>query len=89
MTTKAFAYLRTSSATNVGADKDSDKRQRSAILGFAKTDKFEVVGEFYDIDVKGADPIHTRPAFAGCCRRSSAMACARSWSRAPRALPAT
>jgi DNA invertase Pin-like site-specific DNA recombinase len=64
MTTKAFAYLRTSSATNVGADKDSDKRQRGAILGFAKASKFEVVGEYYDADVKGADAIHARPAFA-------------------------
>jgi DNA invertase Pin-like site-specific DNA recombinase len=64
MTTKAFAYLRTSSATNVGADKDSDKRQRAAILGFAKANKFEVVGEYYDEATRGADPIHTRPAFA-------------------------
>jgi hypothetical protein len=31
----AVAYLRTSSAANVGADKDSDKRQRSAIAAFA------------------------------------------------------
>lgn len=29
--TKAIAYLRTSSAANVGADKDRDKRQREAI----------------------------------------------------------
>ena len=29
--TPAVAYLRTSSAANVGADKDSDKRQRAAI----------------------------------------------------------
>ena len=64
MTTKAFAYLRTSSATNVGADKDSNKRQRAAILGWAKANKFEVVGEYYDEAIKGADPIHTRPAFA-------------------------
>jgi hypothetical protein len=28
---KAVAYLRTSSRTNVGADKDSDKRHRAAI----------------------------------------------------------
>jgi hypothetical protein len=28
--TKAVAYMRTSSATNVGADKDSERRQRSA-----------------------------------------------------------
>ena len=34
--TPAVAYLRTSSATNVGEDKDSDKRQRTAIAAFAK-----------------------------------------------------
>jgi hypothetical protein len=32
----AVAYLRTSSAANVGSDKDSDKRQRQAIEAFAK-----------------------------------------------------
>ena len=32
----AVAYLRTSSAANVGADKDSDKRQRAAIEAYAK-----------------------------------------------------
>ncbi len=30
--TAAVAYLRTSSAANVGSDKDSDKRQRDAII---------------------------------------------------------
>jgi DNA invertase Pin-like site-specific DNA recombinase len=64
MTTKAFAYLRTSSATNVGADKDSDKRQRQAIAACAKANRIELVGEYYDADVKGADPVHTRPAFS-------------------------
>jgi DNA invertase Pin-like site-specific DNA recombinase len=54
---KAIAYLRTSSAANVGADKDSDKRQREAIKAFAKRDKWEVIEEFYDADVSGADPI--------------------------------
>jgi hypothetical protein len=34
--TPAIAYLRTSSAANVGPDKDSDKRQREAINAFAK-----------------------------------------------------
>jgi hypothetical protein len=34
--TPAVAYLRTSSAANVGADKGSDKRQRAAIQGYAK-----------------------------------------------------
>ena len=37
---KAVAYLRTSSATNVGEDKDSDKRQRAAIEAFAKAASF-------------------------------------------------
>ena len=32
---KAVAYLRTSSAANAGADKDSEKRQRAAIEAFA------------------------------------------------------
>ena len=36
----AVAYLRTSSAANVGADKDSDKRQRGAIASFAKHSGF-------------------------------------------------
>ena len=33
---KAVAYIRTSSAANVGADKDSDKRQRLAEVGRAR-----------------------------------------------------
>jgi hypothetical protein len=34
--TKAVAYLRTSSMTNVGEDKDSGRRQRAAIAQFAE-----------------------------------------------------
>jgi hypothetical protein len=34
--TPAIAYLRTSSAVNVGAEQDSDKRQRAAIEAFAR-----------------------------------------------------
>jgi Resolvase, N terminal domain len=60
----AIAYLRTSSATNVGADKDSDKRQRQAIEAFARHSGYELVDEFYDTAVSGADPIETRPGFA-------------------------
>jgi hypothetical protein len=51
--TEGVAYLRTSSSTNVGADKDSDKRQRAAITAFAKRAKFVIVGEFYDAAVSG------------------------------------
>ena len=65
----AIAYLRTSSATNVGADKDSDKRQRQAIDAFAKHAGYELVAEFYDKAVSGADPIETRPGFAAMLER--------------------
>jgi DNA invertase Pin-like site-specific DNA recombinase len=61
---EAVAYLRTSSAANVGADKDSDKRQRAAIESFAKRSGYVLVGEFNDAAVSGADPIETRRGFA-------------------------
>jgi DNA invertase Pin-like site-specific DNA recombinase len=61
---QAVAYLRTSSATNVGSDKDSDKRQRQAIEAFAKHAGFELVGEFNDAAVSGADHLDARPGFA-------------------------
>src|SRR6185369_11439026 len=60
----AVAYLRTSSAANVGADKDSDQRQRAAIGAFAKRSGYELVAEFNDAAVSGADPIETRRGFA-------------------------
>jgi DNA invertase Pin-like site-specific DNA recombinase len=63
--TAAIAYLRTSSPTNVGPDKDSDKRRRDAIHAFAKRAGLDLVGEFYDAGVKGADPIEGRPAKTG------------------------
>jgi hypothetical protein len=44
----ALAYLRTSSAANVGADKDSEKRLRQAIEAFARHGGYEIVEEFYD-----------------------------------------
>ena len=61
---KAVAYLRTSSKANVGADKDSDKRQRAAIEAYAKGAGFEIVEAFYDAAVSGADPVGNRPGFA-------------------------
>jgi len=61
---QAVAYIRTSSAANVGADKDSDKRQRAAIEAFARRSGFDLVAEFNDAAVSGADPIDTRPGFA-------------------------
>ena len=66
---EAVAYLRTSSAANVGTDKDSETRQRAAIQAFAKREGFEVVAEFYDAAVSGADPIETRPGFSALLDR--------------------
>src|SRR6476659_8735429 len=65
----AIAYLRKSSAANVGADKDSEKRQRLAIQAYAQRAGYELVGEFYDPAVSGADPIETRPGFAAMLER--------------------
>lgn len=65
----AIAYLRTSSATNVGADKDSEKRQRQSVESFAKRAGYEIVAEFYDAAVSGADPIQDRPGFSALLDR--------------------
>jgi DNA invertase Pin-like site-specific DNA recombinase len=68
----AVAYLRTSSAANVGVDKDSDKRQRTAIEGFAKRAGFTIVDEYYDAAVSGGDPVDQRPGFAEMLQRLAA-----------------
>src|SRR5262249_37289021 len=67
--TPAFAYLRTSSATNVGTDKDSDKRQRAAIEAFAKRAGYNLVGEYYDQAVRGADALDARLGFAAILKQ--------------------
>jgi DNA invertase Pin-like site-specific DNA recombinase len=64
MTKTAVAYYRTSSATNVGADKDSLKRQKEAVLEYATAHNIQIVKEFYDASVSGADPVHQREGFA-------------------------
>ena len=73
---EAVAYIRTSSAANVGPDKDSDKRQRAAIDGFAKRAGFVIIGEFSDPGVSGADPIETRPGFSALLDRIETNGCA-------------
>jgi DNA invertase Pin-like site-specific DNA recombinase len=67
--TKAVAYLRTSSRTNVGPDKDSDKRQLASIEAYAKAAGLEIVATFYDTAVSGADPVGNRPGFAEMLER--------------------
>ncbi|MBY5541117.1 recombinase family protein [Rhizobium leguminosarum] len=66
---KAVAYLRTSSAANVGADKDSERRQREAIDAFAKVAGYEVVDSYYDAAVSGADAVTERPGFSAMLER--------------------
>lgn len=60
----AVAYLRTSSATNVGEGKDSQVRQWQAIEAFAKRAGYMIQEPaYYDAAVSGADPIDVRPGF--------------------------
>jgi DNA invertase Pin-like site-specific DNA recombinase len=61
--------MRTSSATNVGEGKDSERRQRAAIERYAKGAGFMIVDWFFDAAVKGADAIDTRPGFAALLDR--------------------
>ncbi|MBZ9810716.1 recombinase family protein [Mesorhizobium sp. ESP-6-2] len=67
--TKVVAYLRTSSAANIGADKDSETRQREAVGVYARTAGLEIVETYYDAAVSGADPITTRPGFSAMLER--------------------
>jgi DNA invertase Pin-like site-specific DNA recombinase len=60
----AVAYYRTSSASGVGTDKDSLKRQQEAVTAYAKAHGVDIVQEYYDAAVSGADPVHERPGFA-------------------------
>src|SRR4051794_17234627 len=54
---RAVGYLRTSSAANVGAEKDSAFRQDTAVMAHAARSGVEVVACFYDAAVSGADPV--------------------------------
>lgn len=69
---RAVAYLRTSSAANVGADKDSEKRQRAAIETYAARAGYEVVASYYDEAVSGADHVAKRQGFAAMMERLAA-----------------
>lgn len=65
----AVAYYRTSSATNVGGDKDSLRRQQEAVASYAKRHGITIAAEFYDAAVSGADHIGERPGFAALLDR--------------------
>jgi DNA invertase Pin-like site-specific DNA recombinase len=59
--TPAVAYLRTSSASNVLGD--SAQRQREAVQRYAEAAGLEIVREFYDAAVSGADHVDQRAGF--------------------------
>jgi DNA invertase Pin-like site-specific DNA recombinase len=61
----AIGYTRTSSAANVGDDKDSVTRQRKAIQAYANKAGYKIVAWFDDPAVAGADAIDVRPGFSG------------------------
>ena len=70
--TTALAYLRTSSAANVGADNDSERRQRDAITAYAKRAGHAIVDWFSDAAVSGEDDIGDRPGFSAMLDRIEA-----------------
>jgi DNA invertase Pin-like site-specific DNA recombinase len=56
-----IGYMRTSSQTNVGGDKDSGKRQQRAIKSFCKSKKYKLAETFYDENVSGSNALRDRP----------------------------
>jgi DNA invertase Pin-like site-specific DNA recombinase len=66
---ESVGYLRTSSGTNVGPDKDSERRQRTAIQRYARRAGITVIAWFNDPAVSGADPIESRPGFSALLDR--------------------
>jgi DNA invertase Pin-like site-specific DNA recombinase len=69
---KAIAYYRTSSAANIGEDKDSLTRQNVAVEAYAKRAGYTIVETFYDAAVSGADALDARPGFAEALKRIAA-----------------
>jgi DNA invertase Pin-like site-specific DNA recombinase len=89
--TAAVAYFRTSSASNVGPDKDSQRRQAAAVEAYAKGGaRLTIVETFYDAAVSGADPVDARPGFSAllayCEEHSVSMVLIENASRFARDL---
>jgi DNA invertase Pin-like site-specific DNA recombinase len=69
---RAIAYFRTSSAVNVGPDKDSERRQREAVSAYAEASGLVIAAEYYDAAVSGADRIDARVGFVAAMERCRA-----------------
>jgi DNA invertase Pin-like site-specific DNA recombinase len=65
----AIGYTRTSSAANVGEDKDSVLRQRKAIQDYANKAGYTIVAWFDDPAVAGGDMIDMRPGFSAALEK--------------------
>lgn len=65
----AIGYTRTSSAANVGEDKDSVARQRQAIQAYANRAGYRIEEWFDDPAVTGTDAIDCRPGFAAALEK--------------------
>ena len=89
MNKTAVAYYRTSSASNVGSDKDSLKRQKEAVHSYAKQNKIKIVQEYYDASVSGADPIDARDGFSDMLAYMSGNGARQFLSKMPHVLPET
>ena len=59
-------YIRTSSAANIGDEKDSEPRQREACKRLAWRRCWKVAAEFRDPAVSGTDALICRKGFADC-----------------------
>lgn len=71
---KCVVYTRTSSAANVGNDKDSESRQVRVCLAHAERCGYEVMGRFSDPCVSGTDALFIRQGFSSMvnyCQRST------------------
>ena len=60
---RCVSYLRTSSLTNAGSDKDSQSRQEAVISNYAKQNGYKIVETAYDEGRSGADPLMDREGF--------------------------
>ena len=60
---RCVSYLRTSSLTNSGSDKDSQSRQEGVINTYAEQNGYTIAESAYDEGRSGADPLEDREGF--------------------------